>query len=387
MSEIISELLAVLPGQAVAVELQEPSTSAITWTVILEGLAPGGPEEWVSVGRPVVTRAPGSASPGRRLVALGLVPGFSTYRARATPSAGSPTGVTLRLQAWTGVIPGGATAGLLNLDDPPSIAPPQYVVSFNGRSGVVTSQAGDYNAGQVGAVPASSVGQSGGVAPLDGSAQITDATHGARAGGTLHAAATPSTPGFLTGPDKAKLDRQATVQNALIVKCPAAGDAQTTRAPGAVFEGCVFEVPAPCTVSTLYGRLTALTTLGAGLQVAIYQVPGGQLDGTAVLLGSALVAPGVTGAQQITAALGSIDLAPGVAFVLFGRSSATLGITLRTWSVGTIDGLTSVVPSGQTPLCFSTTFPSLLPDAPPPSFLTSALLPSTSSPAWLGRIA
>ena len=57
-------------------------------------------------------------------------------------------------------------------DTTPSGGSTSGVTSFNGRTGAVTPQNGDYTAEQVGAVPASSVGQAGGVASLDSSGLV-----------------------------------------------------------------------------------------------------------------------------------------------------------------------------------------------------------------------
>ena len=277
--------------------------------------------------------------------------------------------------------------------------PGSFVTSWNARVGAVVPLPGDYTAADVGADPAgaaaaafaavlASVGVANGIAGLNGAAEISDATHGARSGGALHALATPDpggVAGFISPADLAKLNAQSEVQSSFFVKSVGAGQSQTTRAPGAVFEGCLFPVPFPATVSTLYGRLTALTTLGAGLRVALYQVPGGQLNGTAQLLASVSVSPTATGAQNLALALGSVSLAPGFAFLLYGRNSATTGLTLRVWSVSTIEGLTSQVPAGQVPACFTTAISSL--SAPPSTLDTSTLTPLTNSPAWLGRLA
>jgi hypothetical protein len=276
------------------------------------------------------------------------------------------------------------------------VIPGTFVESFNLRTGIVVPQAGDYDASQVGADPAGTaaavgaaivgtIGQPGGIAALNASSEITDTTHGARGGGSLHANASGVAAGFMSPGDKTKLDRQSAIQGSFFVKSVGAGQAQTTRSPGAVFEGCIIPIPFPTTVSTLYGRLTSLTTLGAGLRVGLYQVPGGQLNGNAVLLGSANVTPVATGAQDLALALGGpVSLEPGFAFLLYGRNSVTTGLTLRVWSVGSIDGLTTLVPAGQVPACFLTAISSLL--APPPSILTSSLTPLTTSPAWLGRL-
>ena len=84
--------------------------------------------------------------------------------------------------------------------------PGSFVTSWNTRTGAVVPQNGDYTAAQVGAVPTTAVGAADGVAPLNGAAQISDGTHGARGGGTLHAEATTVAAGFMSAADKAKLD-------------------------------------------------------------------------------------------------------------------------------------------------------------------------------------
>lgn len=115
MPEIESPSLALIVGAPVAVELAEADNSTAQWIVFLEGRNGG---DWVSLGRPIRTVAPGPLGyPGRRLVALGLVPGFAEYRARAVPSPASADGA-LRLTSWAAPVPGGAVAGVLNLDNP-----------------------------------------------------------------------------------------------------------------------------------------------------------------------------------------------------------------------------------------------------------------------------
>jgi len=321
--------------------------------------------------------------------------GLEASRGDHAHAHGDQAGGTLH--ALASPDPGGL-AGFLSAADKLKLdrLPATFVESFNLRTGIVAPQAGDYTAADVGADPVGAaaavgaaivgtIGQPGGIAGLNGASEISDTTHGARAGGTLHADATTSVAGFLSAADKTKLDRQSAIQGSFFVKSVGAGQAQTTRSPGAVFEGCIIPVPFPTTVSTLYGRLTSLTTLGAGLRVGLYQVPGGQLNGNAALLGSANVTPLATGAQDLALPLGgAVSLEPGFAFLLYGRNSVTTGLTLRVWSVGSIDGLTTLVPAGQVPACFLTALSSLL--APPASILTSSLTPLTTSPAWLGRL-
>lgn len=103
-----------------AVELDEPSSSTDVWQVACYGLdeARG---QWVSLGAPITTLAPAGTRPGRRLVALALVPGFRVYQAIAS-TTGTGAGALVRLVAWPGPVPSGSVAGLLNLDNPPTPA-------------------------------------------------------------------------------------------------------------------------------------------------------------------------------------------------------------------------------------------------------------------------
>jgi hypothetical protein len=273
--------------------------------------------------------------------------------------------------------------------------PSTFVSSFNLRTGAVLPQPGDYTAADVGADPAGAaaavgaailgeIGQPNGIAGLNALGEISDTTHGARGGGALHALATPLVAGFISGPDKAKLNRQAATQTVLVVKPPNAGESVTTRAPGGIFEGSVIAIPFPATVSGIQGRLTALTTIGAGLRVALFQIPGGGLNGNMVRLATANFTSTATGAQSLSLPFGaSVDLEPGYAFLWYGRRNATTGLTLRVWTIPAQQGLNSVVPAGQTPLNFLTGQSSLV--IAPPTFLTTSLVGSTVNPAWLGR--
>ena len=73
-------------------------------------------------------------------------------------------------------------------------------------------------------------GAASGYAGLDASANITDATHGNRAGGTLHAIATTSVAGFISASDKTKLDGIAASAAALTSSAPV----DVTKAAAAV---------------------------------------------------------------------------------------------------------------------------------------------------------
>jgi hypothetical protein len=130
------------------------------------------------------------------------------------------------LHALASPNPGGL-AGFLSPVDKTKLdaLPGSFVESFNLRTGIVAPQAGDYTAGQVGADPAGTaaavgaaivgtIGQPGGIAALNASSEISDATHGARSGGALHAVATTLLAGFLSAADKARLDGLPSLSNA-----------------------------------------------------------------------------------------------------------------------------------------------------------------------------
>ena len=82
-------------------------------------------------------------------------------------------------QSWaeggTGVREGENTNNAKYWSDRAQDAAGGGVSSFNGRTGAVLPQSGDYTAQQVGAIPASQKGAAGGVAELDGSGKLTDA--------------------------------------------------------------------------------------------------------------------------------------------------------------------------------------------------------------------
>lgn len=290
----------------------------------------------------------------------------------------------------------GGDAGFLSGADKTKIdglpAPGALVLSFNGRVGAVAPVATDYPPIFIGAVPIAAVGAPGGVAPLDGGGLvplarlpvIDDAVHGARGGGTLHALATAGgAAGFLSGADKAWIDAQF---GDVIARPECGGPGVTTRAPGVVFEGSQMIAPFRLQVQRLRGRLTGFTTAGAGLTVAIYQVPGGAARGNAVLLGSATLLPVALGAQDLNFVFAApVTLERGYYYLLFGRPNAVAGVTLRVWTIGTIERLTNNVAPGDVPITFATAIPSTA-AAPAVLAVPGALVASTLSPSFCGRM-
>lgn len=104
------------------------------------------------------------------------------------------------------------------------------LVSFNGRTGAVEPEAGDYTATDVGAEPAGAVSthagasdphtqyqkesekdQANGYAGLDNAGEVSDTLHGNRSGADLHALATASLNGFMSAVDKARFDNLGSV--------------------------------------------------------------------------------------------------------------------------------------------------------------------------------
>jgi hypothetical protein len=86
------------------------------------------------------------------------------------------------------------------------------VASVFGRSGIVTAQAGDYNASQISVAPAGNIAATNVQAALEeldaekpNTADVAPISH-VGAGGAAHAEATPATAGFMSAADKAKLD-------------------------------------------------------------------------------------------------------------------------------------------------------------------------------------
>ena len=179
-------------------------------------------------------------------------------------------------QSWaeggTGVREGENTNNAKYWSDRAQDAAGGGVSSFNGRTGAVLPQSGDYTAQQVGAIPASQKGAAGGVAELDGSGKLTDAQ---KPGYTAaEVGALPISGGTMTGPltlsgDPAE-DLQAAPKQYVdklglpIVTTEGDGAAYTATVPGitALTAGASF-IMIPHTVSTTTNPTLNVNNLGA----------------------------------------------------------------------------------------------------------------------------
>lgn len=179
-------------------------------------------------------------------------------------------------QSWaeggTGVREGENTNNAKYWSDRAQDAAGGGVSSFNGRTGAVLPQSGDYTAQQVGAIPASQKGAAGGVAELDGSGKLTDAQ---KPGYTAaEVGALPISGGTMTGPltlsgDPAE-DLQAAPKQYVdklglpIVTTEGDGAAYTATVPGitALTAGASF-IMIPHTVSTTTSPTLNVNNLGA----------------------------------------------------------------------------------------------------------------------------
>lgn len=165
-------------------------------------------------------------------------------------------------QSWaeggTGVREGENTNNAKYWSDRAQDAAGGGVSSFNGRTGAVLPQSGDYTAQQVGAIPASQKGAAGGVAELDGSGKLTDAQ---KPGYTAaEVGALPISGGTMTGPLTLSGDPAEDLQAApkqyvdalkpkpITITLPASGwsnNQQTVTATGVTADNAVTPSPAP----------------------------------------------------------------------------------------------------------------------------------------------
>lgn len=121
----------------------------------------------------------------------------------------------------------------------------------------------------------------------------------------------------------------------------------------------------------LFGHAICRTSgvSGSGTySVAIYQVPGGAMKGTARLIASATAIAAAAGGNQDTALTPSLAIIePGYYYVLVGKYGGT-SVTFVTWAGGLVSLLTTNMLSGTVPAIFS-------------SSLSPTTLPATIDPA------
>ena len=106
-------------------------------------------------------------------------------------------------------------------------------------------------------------------------------------------------------------------------------------------------------MSRIIFRLTSVT-VNARPRVLIYQTTDGG-SGVASLKASATAAALAAGAQDVTLVFneGTVNFAPGLIYVLFGRFVA-IGASLRVYTSSAFDLLNTGVDPNTHPLCFST---------------------------------
>jgi hypothetical protein len=113
----------------------------------------------------------------------------------------------------------------------------------------------------------------------------------------------------------------------------------STRVAQTVFNGASFRLDRPVTFNRILLRVTAYTAPGS-IRVLFYQKPQGLgANATPANLVATVAGfdPGGTGNFLVTPAEGTVTLAAGVYYVLFGRDSAAGSVTLRTYTVLTLD--------------------------------------------------
>lgn len=158
------------------------------------------------------------------------------------------------------------------------------------------------------------------------------------------------------------------------------GGGNSTRVCQTTFEGTAFILDRRCTLSRVTGRVTAVSSPGT-IRIGIYQAANGG-SGVANLIAQVTgFAPAATGNFAVVANGGAFTLERGVFFVLFGRESASGGVTLRSFMVDTVDGQNSNMDADLHCTTFSTTlsaaaaFPATFDPRPTP---TGAATPSTA---------
>lgn len=171
------------------------------------------------------------------------------------------------------------------------------------------------------------------------------------------------------------------------VLLPFVGASVTTRAIQATYEGGMVRVHRPIRFTRVAVRLTAATTIGATLRLLIGQIPGGCLQGVGKFEADVQFTVGGAGAQTVVMTVPEAkELEPGVAFVFVARTGVLSGMTIRTWTTGSLDLLTANLAPNSVPIAVQSIFPGAL--DPPSTFTVPAAFaaPSVNSPIPVVRL-
>lgn len=153
---------------------------------------------------------------------------------------------------------------------------------------------------------------------------ITDLQHGNRGSGALHLEATPLLAGFMSPGDKGKVDdlygiRAEDAEMIPIPEGPVQGQGQ--RITQTTFEGASYVIRRRVIFNRMRIRFNAVPGNG-DFVIAIYQEQDGR-SGQAALVASAVFAATAAGAFDIPVSEGTVQLVPGLCYVLFGRRTGT----------------------------------------------------------------
>lgn len=171
------------------------------------------------------------------------------------------------------------------------------------------------------------------------------------------------------------------------VLLPFVGASVTTRAIQATYEGGMVRVHRPIRFTRVAVRLTAATTVGATLRLLIGQIPGGCVQGVGEFVTDVRFTIAGAGAQTVVMTLPSAkELEPGIAFAFVARTGVLSGMTIRTWTTGSLDLLTANLAPNSVPIAVQSIFPGAL--DPPATFTVPAAFaaPSVNSPIPVVRL-
>jgi hypothetical protein len=113
----------------------------------------------------------------------------------------------------------------------------------------------------------------------------------------------------------------------------------STRVLQTVLEGASFKILRPVRFNRILVRVTAFVA-GGTMKFLIYQRPpgwGADASPASRVATVSAFAPGGTGNFQMTPSEGEVRLASGVYYVLMGRDSGAGSITLRTYTITSLD--------------------------------------------------